>query len=115
MEARSRLLFYVLLFLVGASGAVLMVEHGADRRRQAATQSFQKLVGGLGFGPVLDLSGCAFGFDPRLDGSCSAAVGPLPGGACFCGRHGGLLSYPPLRRGKTNGARGGGYAIPPRD
>ena len=55
MEARSRLLFYVLLFLVGASGAVLMVEHGADRRRQAATQSFQKLVGGLGFGSVAGL------------------------------------------------------------
>ena len=111
MEARSRLLFYLLLALVGASGAVLLVEHRIDQRKQSATESFQKLVGGLGFGSVLDLSGCAFGFDPRLDGCCSASVGPLPGGACFCGRHGGLLSYPP----NTKGMRGGDDAIPPRN
>ena len=115
MESRSRLLSYALVFLVGACAAVQVLERVADRRRRSATESFQKLVGGLGFGPALDLSDCAFGFDPRLDGSCSASVGPLPGAGCFCGRHGGLFSYLPPRPGGAGGVRGGGHPIPPRD
>lgn len=114
MEARSRSVVYVLLLLACASGAVLVSELAPDPRRREAVESFQRAVGGLGFGPVLDLSGCAFGFDPRLDGSCSAAAGPLPGGACFCGRHGGLLPYGPLDP-EAIVTRGGGRAIPLRD
>ena len=60
----------------------------------AAGRDFQGLVGGLGFGAALDLEGCPFAFDPRLDGGCAAAVGPVPGGACFCGRHGGPFPVP---------------------
>ena len=51
-------------------------------------------------GPALDLSGCAFGLDPRLDGSCSEQSGPVPAGACFCPRHAeSALYYAPLTRG----------------
>jgi hypothetical protein len=82
-----------LLLLVVASAAVLV----AEDRSLAHTEEFQRLVGGLGFGPALDLSGCAFGFDPRLDGGCAEECGPVPGGASFCPHHAGsVFSYPPL-------------------
>jgi hypothetical protein len=82
-----------LLLLVAASAAILV----AGSRPPAHTEEFQRLVGGLGFGPALDLSGCAFGFDPRLDGGCAEECGPVPGAACFCPRHAGsVFSYPPL-------------------
>jgi hypothetical protein len=108
MEARGTGLLIVLLLLAGAAGAVLVTEGQAQDRRQAHAEEFQSLVGGVGFGPALDLSGCAFGFDPRLDGSCSEEDGPVPGGACFCPRHAGsLFSYSP-RPGKE-----GAHASPP--
>src|SRR5581483_10993737 len=97
MERKNRGLVLVLFLLAGASGAVLTAE-GRPRPEQAArSAAFQRLVGGLGFGPALDLSPCPFGFDPRLDGACAAECGPVPGGACFCPRHAGaLFAYPPL-------------------
>jgi hypothetical protein len=95
VQARGRRLFVVLLFLVGASAAILVLSPGPSPRRQSANAAFQKQVGGLGFGPVLTLSECPFGFDPRLDGGCGQAAGLVPGGTCFCPRHGGLVSYPP--------------------
>ncbi len=86
-----------LVLLAGAAAAVLTAE-GRDRSA-ARAEEFQRLVGGVGFGPALDLSACAFGLDPRLDGSCSADSGPVPGGACFCPRHcGSVFSFPPLRK-----------------
>jgi hypothetical protein len=113
LEARGLRLLVALLALVCACAAVLALDAGGSPRRRAASAAFQEQVGGLGFGPALDLSGCACGFDPRLDDSCSAAVGPVPGGACFCPRHGGLTPWPE----RTEGARsstGDGDATPPR-
>jgi hypothetical protein len=93
------MLFFALLLLVGAAGAVLLLEDQRWARRQEQSESFQHLVGGLGFGPAVDLSGCAFCFDPRLDGTCSQECGPVPGGSCYCPRHGlSLLTYPPIHR-----------------
>jgi hypothetical protein len=98
-----------LLLLVGAAGAVLALEGRGQRRRDVYSEQFQHLVGGLGFGPAVDLSGCAFGFDPRLDGDCAAEYGPVPGGRCFCPRHTeNILYYPPLGPGS-----GGGHGAPP--
>jgi hypothetical protein len=88
-----------LLFLASAAGAILLGETWKQRDQEARAESFQRLVGGVGFGPALDLSGCAFSFDPRLDRSCSAESGPIPSGGCFCPRHAGsLFFYPPLRK-----------------
>jgi hypothetical protein len=96
VESRGSGLLLVLLLLAGASAAVLV----AGDRRTPDSERFQRLVGGLGFGPALDLSGCAFGLDPRLDGSCSEESGPVPAGACFCPRHAeSVLYYDPLTRG----------------
>jgi len=107
MESRGVGLLIVLLLLAGAAGAVLVMESRAHRG-EAHAEEFQRLVGGVGFGPALDLSGCAFGFDPRLDGSCAEEDGPVPGGACFCPRHAGsLFCYPPVPREE------GAHASPP--
>jgi hypothetical protein len=105
-------LLVVLVLLACAAAAVLAAE-GRDRGAGRA-EEFQRLVGGVGFGPALDLSVCAFGFDPRLDGACAAECGAVPGGACFCPRHAGsVFIYPPLGR-RTEGPAGEeGDGLPP--
>lgn len=101
MPSGARSVFVALVLLVMLSGMVLLVEARARARRPDHAEEFQHLVGGIGFGPALDLDGCAFGFDPRLDCSCSSERGPIPGGSCFCPRHAGsLFFYRPLDRGK---------------
>jgi hypothetical protein len=105
VESRGVGLLVVLLILACAAGAVLVGEDLADRRRADRSEQFQRLVHGLGFGPALDLSGCAFGFDPRLDGTCSNDGGPVPGGGCFCPRHASsIFEYGPLEQGKGDAA-----------
>src|SRR5690348_14611326 len=94
MESRGRGLFFLLLLLSGAAGMVLAT---AARRMPVRAEPFQRLVGGLGFGPQLDLSSGASSFDPRLDGSRSMDYGPIPGGACLsAGQEDSVLFYPPL-------------------
>jgi hypothetical protein len=114
MESRGSALLVVLLLLTASAGAVLLAEDRAGRRRAAHAEPFQRLVGGLGFGPALDLSGCAFGLDPRLDGSCSEDCGPVPGGSCFCPRHAGsLFYYAPPGGDARAGGEGDRRALPP--
>src|SRR5258707_1370982 len=98
MQTRGpRLLFALLVTLAAAAAAVLAVEELARSRKNARGEEFQRLVGGLGFGPALDLSQCTFGFDPRLEATCSQDVGPIPGGGWFCPYHAGsIFYYPPL-------------------
>jgi hypothetical protein len=99
MESRGIFLFVVLLLFSGIAGAILLSERRAQPTRQEHAEAFQRVVGGLGFGPAVDLSGCAFGFDPRLDGSCAEETGPIPGGTSLCPRHAGsLFCYPALRK-----------------
>jgi hypothetical protein len=98
VESRGTAVLLALMLLAGAAAAVLVVE-GLGAPDGRAASDFQQLTGGIGFGPAVDLSGCAFGFDPRLDGACSEDCGPLPGGACFCPRHAGSVwCYSPLNR-----------------
>jgi hypothetical protein len=97
MQARAGVLFASLLLLVGAAAAVLIAEEREPSLRRAPAESFQHLVGGLGFGPSLDLADCAFTLDPRLDAGCDQDRGPIPGGSCYCPRHAGsVLHYPSL-------------------
>ena len=97
MPSRSRLLLAAVTFLVLAAGAVVGFDGRLPPRRAAAAERFQQLVGGLGFGPAVDLSPCTFRFDPRLDASCELDTGPVPGGAFMCPRCGGsVLSFPHL-------------------
>lgn len=48
---------------------------------------FQRLVGGLGLGPAVDLSRCAAEYDARLACSCSLRHEPSPGACVFCPSH----------------------------
>jgi hypothetical protein len=80
-------LAFALLILVVAAGTILFAESAAWDRRDRQAESFQRLVGGVGFGPALDLTGCAYSFDPRLEDRCSEECGPIPAGDCFCPRH----------------------------
>ena len=98
MHPRSPyLLLAVTLALVLGAAAVLVRDGSGQGRRDEQARAFQGLVGGLGLGPGLDLSRCAFNFDPRLCDGCPEDGGPIPGGACFCPRHGcSILFYPPL-------------------
>jgi hypothetical protein len=114
MESRGSRLFFLLLLLTGAAGTVLVVEDRRGRELPARAESFQRLVGGLGFGPSLNLSDCAFDFDPRLEGSCAMDYGPLAGGACFSSRQAGsVFFYPPLQKGLHLPVQGKGDALSP--
>jgi hypothetical protein len=107
-------LFLVLLLLTGAAGAVLVVEECKERDTLAHAESFQRLVGGLGFGPALDLSSGASAFDPRLEDSCSMDYGPIAGGACFSSRQAGsVFFYPPLQHGFRGAEQEKGDALSP--
>ena len=103
MRGRASCLLLGLLFLTGAAGGLLVVEGRVGRGGRA--EPFQRLVGGVGTGPVLDLSGCPFRFDPRLDDSCVEEGGPIPGGLCYCPRGAGASpSSPPPRHRETGHA-----------
>ena len=85
----------VILGLTCAAGLIVLLEGPGRHAGEGA--DFQRLVGGLGFGPALDLARCPNSFDPRLCPHCPADYGPVPGGGCFCPQHAGsVLAYPPL-------------------
>jgi hypothetical protein len=53
----------------------------------ATDDGFQRLVGGVGLGPALDLSRCAAEFDPRAAGACSLRHDPVALGSLYCPAH----------------------------
>ncbi len=92
---RSSLLLISILMLAACAGGVILWE---GFRPRAPSEEFQRLVGGLGFGPTVELSPCENGFDPRLAGECSREAGPIPAGKPFCPQHASsLLEYTRLR------------------
>ncbi len=79
--------FGLLLLSMSAATAVVwsLGNHNVGRARN---QEFQRLVGGLGTGPAVDLSSCPFSFDARLANGCRSDQGPIPGGVSYCREHG---------------------------
>jgi len=91
-------LSYGLLFLTIGAAAALAVGDWSNQVRQARGREFQQLVGGLGTGPAVSLSGCGFSFDARLSAGCQFDLEPIPGGVYFCPEHGcSILDCSPLR------------------
>jgi hypothetical protein len=91
------ILFLIIVALAAAATAVLITDAVTQDRAADRAASFQHLVGGLGFGPALDLSSCSCSFDPRLRHTCALDFGPIPGGHCFCLPHvASIFSYPEL-------------------
>lgn len=114
MESRVTSLFFLLLLLTSAAGTVLFFEERRGHEQPAHAESFQCMVGGLGFGPALDLSDCVSDFDPRLDGSRAMDYGPIAGGACFSSRRvGSVFFYPSLKRGVHRPGQEKGDALSP--
>jgi hypothetical protein len=86
MNWQARGLFAALVLSVISAAAILTVEDQRENSRVARAEDFQRLLGGVGFGPAVDLSDGAFSFDPRLDPSDGHDYGPIPGGNCFATR-----------------------------
>jgi hypothetical protein len=104
----------VLSFLPIAACALLIVNAGSESARDATREEFQHLVGGLGFGPAVDLSSCSFSFDPRLCPDCQQDHGPILGGVYFCPHHAcSILFYPPLTREAETSGEPGRHALFP--
>jgi len=97
------MLLMAIAALAIAAIAVIVVDASPERADQKRSGEFQRLVGGLGFGPSLDLSRCAFSFDPRIESDCHWNTSPIPGGYCFCPQHASSIFYYPQlseRRGE---------------
>src|SRR5262245_11811005 len=95
MSSAARLLFAGVVGLALAAGVVLVLSRRPSASEAARARALQELVGGLGFGPALDLSRCAFSVDPRLCPACSQEVGLVPGGKALCPHHAAaVIDYP---------------------
>jgi hypothetical protein len=111
---RESLLVTAVLALAAGAAAVLVLDGEQGPGQERKSEEFQRLLGGLGFGPATDLSRCAFSFDPRVCPCCQEDTGLIPGGAHFCPHHGcSIFSYPPLdRRGEVRGEGGRSVLLP---
>jgi hypothetical protein len=84
---KSQILFSLIVVSALSAGAVVLRDRLAYDDNASMRDEFQSLVYGLGFGSSVDLSQCAFSFDPRLESACSRMEGPIPGGFFLCPRH----------------------------
>jgi hypothetical protein len=73
--------------------AAALVAPRSDDARAARSLEFQRIVGGLGAGPALDLAACVPDFDPRVGAVCGGATDPVPGGTAFCAHRGGTALF----------------------
>jgi hypothetical protein len=73
--------------------AAALVAPRSDAARVARSLEFQRIVGGLGTGPALDLDVCGPDFDPRVGAVCRGATDPVPGGRAFCAHLGGSTLF----------------------
>ena len=92
MPSRSSIVTAALMIVVaGAACTLIAADRAAPVHRHA--EDLQRLVGGLGCGPAVDLSRCAFSFDPRLCADCSLNYAPVPGSCFFCPQHACSILY----------------------
>lgn len=102
MRQRPRNLLIGIALVTVAATAVLTVDQFLPARRPHA-EEFQRLLGGLGLGPAIDLAGCPMCFDPRVSFICREDVGALPGGRFFCRHHAcSVLRLPPISLDKDD-------------
>jgi hypothetical protein len=91
------------------AAAVLLLAEDAARqaRRRERAEEFQRLVGGLGFGPATVLGRAPFRFDPRLGRGDIADLDPGPDGVGLA-PHGtfSIFYYPARPRGRSEATGG---------
>ena len=86
-SALPRMVLASLIAIFLAAGAIVVSESRRDPVSASRSREFQQVVGGLGFGPAIDLSRCTLAFDPRLGPVCEAQMRPIPGGGFVCPLH----------------------------
>lgn len=84
---RPRLVLASLIVLTVAAGAIVLAESQRNPVVAGRSREFQQMLGGLGFGPAIDLSRCTLAFDPRLGLVCESQLSPIPGGGFVCPHH----------------------------
>lgn len=82
-----RLILVSLIGLSAAASAIVLAESRRNPVAAGRSREFQQMLGGLGFGPAIDLSRCTLAFDPRLGPMCESQFGPIPGGGFVCPHH----------------------------
>ncbi len=82
-----RLILASLIGLTAAASAIVLAESRRNPMAAGQSREFQQMLGGLGFGPAIDLSRCTLAFDPRLGPVCESQLGPIPGGGFVCPHH----------------------------
>src|SRR5260370_40647126 len=87
------LIAVLMIGFVVAACAVMTADSLARAAGTGHAEELQQLVGGLGCGPAVDLSRCAFSFDPRLCPDCPLNHAPVPGAVFFCSQHGCSILY----------------------
>jgi hypothetical protein len=82
----------VIILIATAAAAAILVHDALVRPATKQTEEFQRLVGGLGFGPTIHLDVGEQWFDPRLvpDESAPPRDSVLPSSRQF----GSILEYP---------------------
>jgi hypothetical protein len=78
-----RLLVAAVIALPAAAASIL----AAGTTAPPDALGFQRLTGGLGLGPAVDLSRCAAEFDPRAGATCSFRHDPAVLASRFCPPH----------------------------
>jgi hypothetical protein len=97
MNTRGPVVLGTLIIALALTASAMVMADVRRSPQQEGALEFQRMVGGLGLGPAVDLSGCVFSFDPRLCDACSYHLGPMPAGEYFCAQHGcSVLYYPAL-------------------
>jgi hypothetical protein len=92
-ERRAILVVTSILLLFLSACLLVVMEELSPAAPDRRSEEFQRLVGGLGMGPAVDLSRCGFSFDPRLCQDCPFNYNPVPGGVCFCSEHACSILY----------------------
>ena len=81
---RTDALALAVLALAATASATVAVRSARPARQIADSREFQRLVRGLGLGPVTDLSRNESAFDPRVGAVCPERFHPIPAGDAFC-------------------------------
>ncbi|MBM4072990.1 MAG: hypothetical protein FJ271_29300 [Planctomycetes bacterium] len=92
-----RFIFVGILMLTMLAAAALTADNLSLARRRSHADEFQRLLGGLGLGPSVDLAGCPMCFDARASFACKEDEGALPGSKFLCRHHAcSVLRYRPI-------------------
>lgn len=102
-----RLLLVGITLLAIASATAVALDSLLSAERPHA-EEFQRMLGGFGLGPAIDLGGCPLCFDARATWSCKEDAGAVPGARFFCRHHAcSVFRYSPIVHVQAAGDKDG--------